>query len=71
MSLIRLSPRVADDIPTPPTPSDPVATIIIAASIVLALLLTALLLLASPLHPVPSQVLDGLTSPTLFNAPTT
>lgn len=71
MSLIRLSPRARDNIPAPPTPSDPVATIVIAASVVLALLLVALFLLASPLHPVPSQVLDGLTSPTLYNSPTT
>lgn len=71
MSLIRLSMGTGSEVRTPPTPSDPVATVILSASAVLVLLLVALCLLASPLRPVPSQVLDGLTTPTPFNALTT
>ena len=71
MSLIRPTPRADIAIPVPPPASDPVATVVVAASVILALLLAALFLLASPERPVPSEVLHALTSPTLFNSPTT
>lgn len=59
--------------PAPSTP--PVVTtaalVACAAILILAAATAALYLLGSPSHPVPLEILDGLTSPARFGARTT
>ncbi len=59
--------------PTVSTPPAATTTVLVAciAVAILAAAAAALFLLESPTHPVPPEILDGLTSPTSFGPRTT
>jgi len=62
------------DVYTPPSITTPVTTsaiVVWIAVVLLALTAATLFLLPSPAHPVPAEILEGLTSPASFGARTT
>ena len=58
------------DIDTPPGVTTP-AIVVWIAVVLVAMTVATLFLLLSPTHPVPAEILDGLTSPASFGARTT